>query len=264
MADIRSIGKIITMRIKYGWRLLATAIGFSLFGFGGLLIFSFFWFNLLRLIIWNSALRNALAQRSICYSFKVYLWFIKLLGAIDYRVIHREKLLANQPCLIIANHPSLLDYVLLTSLIPTTSCMVKASLLNNIFVGGVIKAAGYIPNSQANTLFPLCQQALKQHSPIIIFPEGTRSIPGQPLRFQRGAANIALRCQTDIQLIYIKCTPPMLLKGQKWYKIPFTKSIFTITIGDRIAITDFSDMPFTIAARKLTHHLESYFNQHPH
>jgi 1-acyl-sn-glycerol-3-phosphate acyltransferase len=40
-----------------------------------------------------------------------------------------------------------------------------------------------------------------------MFPEGTRSRPGQPLVFQRGAANVAVRAARVATPVYIHCDP---------------------------------------------------------
>ncbi|MDF7670597.1 lysophospholipid acyltransferase family protein [Orbaceae bacterium ESL0721] len=252
----------IIKKISYGWRIIATAIGFILFGLGGLLIISIFWFTCLRLFIWNPLLRNKVAKRSVCYSFKFFLWIIKILGIIDYQFIGQEKLSTLKSTLIVVNHPSLLDYVLLASVIPETSCIVKETLLKNFFIGGIIKTVGYIPNTKADKLLNLCKQKFQRNNPIIIFPEGTRSTPNKPLSFQRGAANIALRCQTDIQMIHINCNPPFLLKGQKWYQVAKSRAKFIVTVGNKIAISDFSHEHLTVGSRRLTQYLESCFNQH--
>lgn len=237
------------------WRMSATGLGFALFGLGGLFILSTLWFSLLRIGVWNKKHRSTIAQCSISFSFKFFLWIIKLLGTIDYQFIGLEKLQHDKSCLVIANHPSLLDVVLLASVMPRCDCMVKESLLNNIFVRGVIKTAGYIANTEASKMLPYCNQTLLEEGRILIFPEGTRSVPGELLVLQRGAANIALRCQADIRIIHIECDPPMLIKSQKWYDVPPKKPRFTITVGDKIAISDFADDNITVSARKLTRYL---------
>lgn len=239
------------------WRLLATAFGFILFGLYGLVILSIFWFSLLRLFIWNEKKRNIIAQQSISLSFKIFIWIIKSLGIINYRFNGLEKLKQDESCLVVANHPSLLDVVLLASVMPRCDCLVKGALLKNFFISRIIKTAGYIPNAEANKIIPQCQNILSNGGRILIFPEGTRSIPNLPIKLQRGAANIALRCHVDIRIIHIECNPPWLIKNQKWHNIPLKKTFFNITVGDKIIINDFLYDNTTVAARKLTKYLTS-------
>jgi len=253
--DNQQIQLTSSSRLNQSWRIFATAFGFTLFGLGGLIILSTLWFNFLRLVIWNKKQRHIIAQHSISLSFKFFLWVIKFLRVIDYQFDGLEKLKYDKRCLIIANHPSLLDVVLLTSVMPRCDCMVKESLLKNIFVNGVIKAAGYIPNTQADKMIQYCSEALAENGRILIFPEGTRTVPNNNITLQRGAANIALRCKVDIRIIHIQCNPPMLIKDQKWYHVPPKKAVFKITVGEKIAISDFADENITLGARKLTRYL---------
>ena len=64
--------------------------------------------------------------------------------------------------MIVANHPSLIDYVMLASVMPETDCLVKSALLKNPFLSGVIRAADYLINDQADALLPASSQRLQQ------------------------------------------------------------------------------------------------------
>ncbi|TGS61286.1 hypothetical protein, partial [Mesorhizobium sp. M1C.F.Ca.ET.176.01.1.1] len=95
--------------------------------------------------------------------------------------------------------------------------------------------------------------------------EGTRSVPGQPPRLQRGAANIAVRGRLDITPVRITCTPPTLTKGQKWYRVPSRRFHVRLQIGEDIPIAPFladDDSPRgdALAARRVTEHLSRYFD----
>lgn len=251
-------------KLNQFWRIIATAFGFTLFGLGGLLILSMIWFNLLRIFVWNKTKRNIIAQYSISLSFRFFIWIVKSLGVINYQFNGLEKLKQDKHCLVVANHTSLLDFVLLASVMPRCDCMVKESLLKNFFIGGIIKTAGYIPNTEANKMLPYCQQTLTSDGRILIFPEGTRSIPGKTIELQRGAANIALRCQADIRIIQIQCNPPMLIKHQKWYDVPPRKPYFNITVTEKISIADFlspNEENISVSARRLTRYLTSKLYQ---
>lgn len=243
------------------WRLFAIAFGFLLFGVFGLVVLSILWFSLLRLVIRNKNVRITIAQYSISISFKIFISIIKLLGIIQYQFEGLEKLKQDKNCLIVANHPSLLDVVLLVSVLPRCDCLVKGALLNNIFISGIIKTAGYILNAESEKILLQCQQILSNSGRLLIFPEGTRTVPNQPIKLQRGAANIALRCHADIRIIHIQCDPPFLIKEQKWYDIPIKKTSFNIMIGEKISIDDFIEPNTTVAARKLTRYLTSVLIQ---
>ncbi|MBJ7222270.1 MULTISPECIES: lysophospholipid acyltransferase family protein [unclassified Brenneria] len=214
------------------WRLAMTGCCFALFGLGGLLL-SLVWFNLL-LIQRDAARRRRLARRSISVSFRFFLWLLRTLGVLDYRIEGVESLQADRGCLVVANHPSLIDYVLLASVMPDVDCLVKAELQHNFFIRGVIRSANYLLNSQSATLLPDCQQRLDAGDVIIIFPEGTRTRYGEPMVLQRGAANIAVRCGCDLRIVHIRCNQKMLDKQSRWYQIPPEKPFFTVSVRERI------------------------------
>ena len=139
--------------LNRGWRLIGTALGFTLFGVGGLLL-SLFWFPLLALCL-RGERRRTLAQLTIRHSFRLFLGVLRGWGVLDYRVSGMPAHLRG--ALVVANHPSLLDYVMLAAEMPVCDCIVKQSLWRNPFIGGVVRAADYLPNVAGEDLLALCQ-----------------------------------------------------------------------------------------------------------
>lgn len=247
----------IATRLNRFWRLLMTGMCFALFGAGGLLL-SLVWFNLLLLVVRNKNSRRRIARHSISASFRFFLRVAKFTGALDYRISGVETLRTDRSCLVVANHPTLIDYVLIASVMPETDCLVKSALLKNPFVSGVIRAADYLINSQAGALLPESQLRLDRGDTILIFPEGTRTRPGEKMSLQRGAANIAVRCGSDLRVVTIRCSEHLLDKQSKWYRIPPNKPLFDVRVGERVFIDAFYDAKTqepALAARQLNRHL---------
>ncbi len=165
-------------RLNRLWRAAMTGFCFALFGLGGLLL-SVVWFNLLLLLVRDKARRRRIARRSVSLSFRCFLSVVKGVGVLDYQIKGRDILHQERGCLVVANHPSLIDYVMLASVMPETDCLVKSALLKNPFVSGVIRAADYLINDRADALLPASRQRLQQGDTILIFPEGTRTVPGE-------------------------------------------------------------------------------------
>lgn len=239
------------------WRIPMTGFCFALFGLGGVLL-SVIWFNLLSLVIRDKQTRRRYARRSISACFRFFLTVTRTVGAMEYRIEGKELLCQESGCLVVANHPSLIDYVIFASVMPETDCLVKSTLLNNPFLSGPIRAADYLINSQSDTLLPQSQQRLDRGDTILIFPEGTRTRPGEKMILQRGAANIAIRCAKDLRVVTIHCSENFLNKKSKWYDVPPSKPLFTVKVGERVPIDRFYDATTqepALAARQLNRHL---------
>ncbi|QKJ86709.1 1-acyl-sn-glycerol-3-phosphate acyltransferase [Paramixta manurensis] len=256
MAD-RSLPLQRASRLNTLWRLVMTAFSFTLFSVGGLLL-SVVWFNLL-LLQRDPLRRRQWARRSIAGSFRCFLRFCRAVGVYDYRIEGAELLQADGGCLVVANHPSLIDYVMIASVMPDVDCLVKAELRHNLFFRGVIRAADYLINSEAETLLPESQRRLAQGDTLLIFPEGTRTRYGEALKLQRGAANIAVRAGCELRIVHITCSQRMLDKQSRWYHIPPVKPCFTVRVKSRLSSQRYlalSEGALPLAARRLTRDLQ--------
>ncbi|MFI3156349.1 MAG: lysophospholipid acyltransferase family protein [Methylococcaceae bacterium] len=250
----------IAVKWGYGWRLLATALSFFSFGLGGLLLWIFV-FPLLSLWPGNPRQRVSRGQKVVCCSFYVFIGLMHRLGVMTYEIVGLDKL--NRPGqLIIANHPTLVDIVFLISRIKQASCIVKARLWHNPFMRGPIINAGYISNGDPEQMIAECVAWLRSGGSMIIFPEGTRSIPSRPYRFQRGAAAIALQANAVVTPVTLSCYPSTLTKAERWYHIPERRFHLTMHVGDDMALDQFADIrPKSIAVRRFTQYQQDYFTQ---
>ena len=246
--------------LSYAWRVPATGFSFGVLGLGGLLLAATV-FPLIALFCRDEATRARRTQAVIRASFQAYILMLQGIGVIRLTVKGADRLALCRSVLIIANHPTLLDVVLLMSLVPNAQCVVKHQLWRNRFVGPVVRAAGYLRNDlDPQLLIERCRETLRAGNNLIIFPEGTRSVPGQAPRLQRGFANIALLVPADLQIVRIGCNPVTLTKGLPWYDVPERRACFSVSFEDRVASADFlSYGSRALGARRLTTYLETRF-----
>ncbi|MGD9842979.1 MAG: lysophospholipid acyltransferase family protein [Steroidobacteraceae bacterium] len=212
------------------WRVFATGFVFIVFGLGAVLI-SATVFPVLRLSTTDTEVARLRIQRAMQLTFKGYVWLMRTLGLLTYEVQGVERLWAPGQ-LVIANHPSLIDVVFLVSLMPTVDCIVKQGLWRNPFLRWPVSWASYIPNTSGEALIYSCAATLKRGNSLLVFPEGTRSVPGQRLRMQRGAAHIALVSGASILPVTVTVTEPILTKGYPWYRVPKIRPHFCIKVGE--------------------------------
>lgn len=84
------------------------------------------------------------------------------------------------------------------------------------------------------------------------------------MTLQRGAANIAVRCSSDLRIVTINCSEQMLDKESQWYNVPSVKPMFTISVHERVKIDQFYDANSqepALAARQLNRHLCFNYNR---
>ena len=248
-------------RLNYGWRLFGTGFSFACFGLGGVLL-SFTLFPLIRLLSRDRDSTRRRIQHAMQRSFRVFLWQMTTLGVLSYEVSGGERL-RQRGRLIVANHPSLIDVVLLIALLPEVDCIVKQALWRNPFLRWPVAWADYLPNQgSAEELVESAAANLRAGRSLIVFPEGTRSVPGEPLQMQRGAARIALAAGAEVLPVTIVCQPSTLTKASPWYRIPSRRPHWRLLVGEPLSAADYAPagMPEALAARHLTQHFANYFS----
>ncbi|MEX1032905.1 MAG: lysophospholipid acyltransferase family protein, partial [Cellvibrionaceae bacterium] len=229
-------------------------------GIGGFLL-PFLVIPVIYLLPGSKLDRERRAKKAIHYTMRGFVEIMRGLGILTYSIEDREGF--NRPGqLILANHPSLIDVVFLIAFIERADCVVKSALRRNPFTRGPVGLAGYIINDDPEQVIDATVASLARGNSLIIFPEGTRTTPGEPLHLQRGAANIALRADVPITPVIITCEPTTLTKNTPWYRVPSRRFHFTMKMQPDIAVRRFSDADIpSLAARKLTQHLQRYFTQ---
>ena len=215
--------------INYFWRVIATGVCFTVFGVGGLVL-SLFVLPIQRLVFRDAKTQKHVARKTVHYSFKFFIAFMAFVGIFKFDLASARQLKTLSGHLVMANHPSLIDVVVLISMIPNADCVVKTHLFKNVFLKGVVRNTGYISNADPVGLLDDCAASLKAGNNLIIFPQGTRTKVDESVQFQRGAANIAIRCQAKITSVILNVAPSTLTKNAPWYRIPKTKAHFSAMV----------------------------------
>lgn len=243
-------------------RVLATATSFTVFGVGGFLLATTV-FPLLLVAIRNPERRQAAAQGLVCRSFGGFVLLLRWMDVASVEVRGAERLAAASGAVIIANHPTLLDVVIILAMMKRCQCVVKQSLLRNPFLGGVVRATGYIRNGEdAENVVREAARQLRSGASIVIFPEGTRTAPRQVLGpLQRGAANIAIEADAPLIPVVVRCNHDTLKKGSKWYDVPASRIDYVLEVGTPLVCGGENDneQPRPLRARALTGVINNYF-----
>ena len=206
-------------------------------------------------------IRQLANRRMISRLWSLFLAYLERSGVIRYRFSHQERL-GKPGQLILANHPSLLDVLLLLSAVPGSNCVVKQSLWHNPLLRRTVRGAGFIANNANEQTFAEGVAALQRGEVLIIFPEGTRTGYDGEISFNRAAVTIGMHGASEIVPVVIRMHPLGLKKGDPFYRIPEKAYDYRIHVGEAIVPAErLAEKPLPVAAKKLTQELITYFKQ---
>ncbi len=150
------------------------------------------------------------------------------LGALD--VLSRDDGL-----IIAANHPNMLDALLVVSRVPRGICIMRASLIRNPFLGAGARLARYIRNEPAHGMVRGAVENLRQGGQLVLFPEGTRTEAPPVNPFRPGITLMAHMAQVPIQTVIIETGSPYLAKGWPIWRTPPFPIEVRMRLGQRFA-----------------------------
>ena len=119
-----------------------------------------------------------------------------------------------EPMVVVANHPSLMDAIVLVSCLPNAVCIMKAGLMHNLLLGAGARMARYIVNDAPLPMIRNAIHELREGACLVIFPEGTRTdiFPVGPCAATAGV--IAARAGVPVQALLIEMSSPYM--GKHW------------------------------------------------
>lgn len=213
--------------------LLITVIGFMGFLVGSLLL------TLCGLILFtifpaNTKTRKLIFHYLIMYTFRFILaCFFNVSKRIENP--HQENF--EKPAIIISNHQSHIDLALTLQLHPKIVVFTNDWVYNSPFYGWIVRKADYYRASDGyETCIPSLKTLVQQGYSILIFPEGTRSVSGDILRFHKGAFWLSQQLQLDIIPILLHGAGDTVTKGDFHFK----DGSLTVKILNRISHQDAS------------------------
>lgn len=174
-----------------------------------------------RLCLVPQSSRKRVARTFIHYGARLLMYVLQAVGLVRLSVdTGGEQEALSRASIVVANHPSMLDAMLLLSLLPDAVCIMKRSLLRLPLVSGFAQAAGYLPQAEAPELLASASLALAEGSSVIIFPEGTRSRPGVMGEFRRGAARLSVETGAPLVVFSLEMYPVVLGGERRWWRPP--------------------------------------------
>jgi 1-acyl-sn-glycerol-3-phosphate acyltransferase len=157
-----------------------------------------------------------------CLQGSLYVWANPIW---KMKVEGREKLPWNGPAVIVANHLSILDILVLDSLFVPFKWVAKGELFRFPFVGWNMWISDYVPiwrgdRKSVRIMMDRCRAHLRRGVPLMIFPEGTRSQDGELLPFKEGAFRLACDVGCPVYPVAVTGTGDALPKHGFFFRNP--------------------------------------------
>ncbi len=164
--------------------------------------------------------RRRRSQAIISGLFRGLLYLGNRSGIVQSDLSELDALVDRGPLVVVANHPCLLDAMLIVSRLPAAVCIMKSQLCRHPLLGVGSWLAGYVPNGSPTQLVRQSVRALAEGSQLVVFPEGTRT-HGRPMADMKGAfATIAVRAACPVVMVAIDADSDYATKGWPLWRLP--------------------------------------------
>lgn len=163
-----------------------------------------------------------LQRRAMRWMAQIIVWLLSRIVGITIRVTGREHLPSAGPGLIAAKHQSAFDTIIWFTLVPDVAYVMKRELFRIPFYGWFARRAPMIGvdreggGKAMRQMMREAQERAREGRQIVIFPEGTRTSPGQRVPYQPGI--VALAASLKLPVI-----PVATNSGEFWGRHHFIK-----------------------------------------
>jgi 1-acyl-sn-glycerol-3-phosphate acyltransferase len=161
------------------------------------------------------------------------------LAGIRVRVLHPDRLRSDTSFIVIANHESFADILVLLAMLPMqVRFLAKRSIFRVPVLGWGIAAAGFVPvdrgdRSRSTAAVESALAKLQRGRSVVVFPEETRTKDGSLLPFKKGAALLAVRSGLPILPIGLAGTLSVLPRDS----FTMAPGLVVASVGDPVEVS---------------------------
>lgn len=201
--------------------------------------------------------RRRLFAKIIRISWALFLGLFKITRLCKIVCDDPEKLKSVRGNVIVANHPSLIDIIILTVASRNSICIVKESLTRNFFCRGLVNNTHISNGLPFDEMLAQTKDLLERGFNIIIFPEQTRTRENVKPTIHLGAFHIAANAGVPVLPVKIKFSERILAKDQPACYPGTRRAIIRLRVLPEIGVpAELSDAPRRIQARALANEFE--------
>lgn len=177
---------------------------------------------------------------------------LKLLPGVKFTLNNKFGETFDKPSVIIANHQSHLDLLCVMMLSPKVVLLTTDWVWHNPIYGVIIRFAEFYPVSDGyDKNVERLQHLVKRGYSVVVFPEGTRSVTGEIMRFHKGAFQLAQALNIDILPIFIHGAHDVMPKKD----FVLREGQLHVEIGQRMPANDIE----TMETRALTSYFHDFY-----
>lgn len=200
----------------------------------------------IAVLIWAATVlfdrRLIILHQFTCFWASLYSW---LNPVWRIHIEGREKIRSGVAYVMVANHQSLLDILVLFRLFKHFKWVSKIENFRVPCVGWNMSLNRYIKlrrgdKQSVEQMMNACEQTLAEGSSVMIFPEGTRSEDGRLRPFKHGAFTLAQRCRAPLLPIVVRGSSQALPK--RGFVLQGRHHIY-VRVLDEIAPASFAEVP---------------------
>jgi len=140
---------------------------------------------------------------------------------------------------IVCNHRSYIDPILLISIYARHTTIAKARLFGIPAFGAILSLSGYIPSTARGRFADLMvdriegmDRFLASGGNLFIFPEGTRSRDGRIGSLNKGAFKLAKMCKAPVKVLFIENTEKLFKPGKFLFNAHSPNTITVALAGE--------------------------------
>jgi 1-acyl-sn-glycerol-3-phosphate acyltransferase len=167
--------------------------------------------------LWPSIMRRVM--RTVLTNYAVFLThvWLPLLRVYSITELPREKLRELRGSIVVANHRSRLDALMMLSILPSCGVVIKSKYTRIPLYSTFVKYLDFIsinPESLQSLASAMekCRQVLSSGKNLLVFPEGTRAKTGRLLSFAAFPFKLAMETRSPVVPTIIHSDLPLMAK----------------------------------------------------
>ena len=242
----------------YVYRVFVKWFSFFFFGFSSPIL-GIILLPLMRLFCRPKDRFKKAGRRLASSAINFFVNLMHFIGIVDLEAGDREFYRNLQSKIVVANHPSLLDTIMLLALIPNADFIV-AAYHNNPVLRGIVSQLYILSSLDFNEIIKASSESLAQGNCLVIFPEGTRTPRYGKNILKKGAVRLAMETGCPVLPLHIGGTDKYGLgKKDPWIAFnPTERYVYRISIGEEIYPEKYKHLSKPAAVRAMTREMSAY------